>query len=434
MKKGFLIIGVILIVIGMQNKVDAQLIYKADKLDKAENYYYLPTGSVSSKYNIWTEGIWAQERLPKSQLDKNIKSIINLNYTVRKKGNRLIEKRRKVSTYDKSGRMIEENNFRKGKEKQHHILEFNKNGFFTDYKRFARGNKKTHEILSYNKDNNVLVYENYKRGKFKNKQTAHYNDSLIVSQCSYSKDTLEVLYRWEYDYYKTNEQKETRRYKKEKLKHKWSYTCDEEGKEIKSKHESKICELKQYNNDGTYVVVKRTTGKKGKINKIRSTYDKKDRLILREEINAKNKITYKYASVYGDNDKVIAWYYYYGRKRSDEINFGYEYKYDGDNRVEEKRISNNKVRKITSVVFNTDNVKISSESKYLKRNGQLRFSSKQTYNDQGQIVSSLSKKSDGSQRYRMEYVYMPNGLLKQKLHFNKKNILVLKEEKIYQYY
>lgn len=382
----------------------AQLIYKNNMFD----HYYKPVSSVTTNYNIYTEAMWRLNG--KYDMDKKkehgIRSLNSSYYKLKKDGKRAIEKGRDVNTYDINGQLVDKQTFRRGKEKKHYIFEFNKDGQFTDYKRFNRGMSRTHEVLKYDENNNVLEYNKFKGEKFKKRWNATYKDSLIVAQWSFNKDTSEIRSKWEYKYYETNENKTTKYYSKAKLKHTWNYTCDEEGKEVKPKDETTVCELKQYNNDSTYVIIRRNTGKKGKVTKHRLTYDKKDRLILSEDFNVKDKITFKQANIYNEDGKMVAHYTYKRGKKSDQVRWGWETKLNAEGKIiERKSIWRNKVNRISTYAF-----------------------------EDGHQSTAIVTKGDGKLIYKIEYKYNDKGLMTDVLRFDEDGILSSKNIYDYQYY
>lgn len=393
---------ILLMAIFMPSK--AQLIYKADKFD----HYYRPSSSVTVHYNIYTEGMWrlnGRYDMNKKK-EHSIKSVNSIYFKFKKKGKRAIEETRRIKTYDANGQLVEEQFYRNAKEKRHYIIKYNTEGQFTDYKKFNRGLARTHEVLKYDENNNVLEYSNFKGDKFKKRWIATYKDTLILAQWSFRKDTSEIESKWEYNYYETNENKTTKFYKKAKLKHTWNFTCDEEGKEEKPNDETTVCELKQYNNDSTYVVIRRNTGKKGRVTKHRLTYDKKNRLILNESFNIKDKITFKQAHVFSEDGKFFADYTYKKRKRSDQIRWGWESKLNAEGKtIESKTIRNDKVNRISTY----------------------------TYKD-GKKISSIVTKGDGSLKYKKEFKYNDKGFNTEVLTFDKDGILSSKNIYDFQYY
>ena len=396
----------LIIIIGSQSISNAQIIYEKDKFDN----YYLPSSTVNSNYNVYTKG--TSELNYKSSLDYNVENNIKAKdytkYKIKRKGTRQIEKSRLIERYNNEGRILDRFIMVRGKEKKHFLFDYNSNGMFTNYKKYARGKFKTHELLVYDNNNNVLVYNRYNGDKFKARSLASYKDSLIVFQTEYDKDTTEIRRKWEYDYYQTLDKKETRYFLKGKLKHKWSYTCDDEGKEVKPKDETTVCELKQYNADSTYVLIKRFTGKKGKITKHRVTYNKNDKVILREYINVKDKITDKRGYAYNSAGKESGSYYYKRGKKSDQIRWAREVKFNENNKV--------------------------TETKYFGKNKKYRSIISYTYNDKDLIATTISKKSDGTLKFRNQFFYNDKDLQAKVLKYNKKDKLVKMYVSSYQYF
>ncbi len=399
--------GLFLFFMAMSIFSNAQYINEQDQ----ESKYYLPSQSVSSHYWIWTAGMWEinGKKDIENNLKNNIKSKSVQNYKVKKKGERLIEKYRAEQNFDKKGRLIEDMRFRRGREKNHFLLKYNSDGFFTQYIKYVRGTFKKKEVLVYNEDNNVLEYRRYSKKGLQRKLIAEYNDTLLTNQWSYKikkNDSTEILNKWEYEYYPSNEKKQTKYYRNGKLKHTWLYTCDEEGEEIKSNDETKVCEIKQYNNDSTYVVIKRNTGKKGKITKRRYTYDKADRLLMQEYINVKGKITSKWSYKYDDNGKKLAWYNYRRGKNSDKVRYGIEYVYNTDGKIiENRQIGKKGMYGKTVYTFDSKGNKISSE--YIDSKKGKEFSYTYKYNDKNLLIETnrFNKKNILINQYNTKYQY-----------------------------
>jgi len=376
------------------------------------NTSYIPVNSVTNHYTIWTSGAWHTfgDNTCKFNIENKISSKEVAFYKYSKKGQNVKRISRRINSFDKKGSLVDNKYIKKGKEKSHLLYEYNDDGYFTLYEEYKRTKLRTKELLKYNKYNDVLEYRNFNKGEAIMKWEAEYNDTILTKQYAYrlnKKDTSSIYKLWEYEYYPDNKKKATKYFKNGELKHTWSYTCDDEGEEIRSKDKTKICEVKQYNNDGTYVIINRSTGKKGQITKTRLTYDSKDRLIMREYIR-KNKIYSKQSYKYDDKGRQIAWYYYKNGKKSDIVRWGREYVFNEDSTLQETRY-------------------ISKGGAYAKRVN--------TFNDNGKRISSIYfDLKHNKQVYRNEYKYNEAGLIIEELKFNKKNFLVNKEVTIYQYY
>jgi hypothetical protein len=408
MKNQALITTLILsLIFGILPKSEAQLIFENDHY---ESYYYLTNlNNTASRYSLYTMGLWhLNGRFDAESKQKNaIKSIDYTSYKIKRDGQRKIQRYRNIKEYNLEGKIVKTQNFKKGKEKRLHQFVYNQDGWYTNYKETIRGKKTFSEEITYDNNNYVTCYRKSKNKALKSKWNAEYRDTVIVKQTHYRKDSEEVSSYWEYDYYPDNAKKETRYFRKGELKNRWSYTCDEEGKEIKKKGETQICELKQYNADSTYVVIMRTTGKKGKVSKDRFTYDKYDRLILTEMENVRGKIYSKYGTEYDKNGHVCANYTYGRGKKSDMIRWGTRY------------IKNEKGHLLSSERIRRDKVK--SKTVY-------------TRNEEGQILTSISTKPNGEQTWRSTYKYNDKGLLVERCSYNEKDDLVWIANNLYQYY
>ncbi|MBN2668189.1 MAG: hypothetical protein JXR60_03070 [Bacteroidales bacterium] len=376
--------------------VNAQLIF-----DRTDNEYlgsYLEGSSPSGKYTMYTRSMDNNYVLKATAKDDSIhiKMVDRTGYKMRKNGQRKVQNYRQISQYDQKGYLLQKQKFGKKKEKRSYSYSYNDAGLFTNYMELVRGSKIFAEQFEYDQNNNLTEYQFFINNEFKSKVTARYNDTIIVEQAYYRNNPTEIRSNWEYEYYFDNQKKETRFFFKNELRHKWTFSCDEEGKDIIKKGESQICELKQYNADSTYVVIKRTYGKKGRISKQRSTFDKFNRLILQEYENVKGKITYKHQYFYNDKNLLIKELSFKRGKHSNEVLWGNESEYTPEGHLAKR----------TRI-----------------RNGKVKSTSIYERNDKGQIISEQYFNKNGEQVSRTTYEYDENGLLTQQNSYNKKDIL-----------
>ncbi len=280
--------------------------------------------------------------------------------TYKRHGKRVIENSRVIRTFNNRSYLIEYISFNKGKESSHNIYEYDSNNNKTDYKRWYKGKHYSHSINKFNQYNQLTQRDSYWNNKFQSRAIAIYQDSIITAQWTYRKDSNQVRNKWEYSYYPNWDKKTTRYYKKGQLKHSWNYTCNEEGEEEKPKKETKVCELKQYNADSSYVIIRRLTDENGKISKRKITFDKNNHPILREYFNIQNRLTYKDSSIYLND------------KRSENYQF-----------------NNLIIQKSTIYTFDTDGKKTSLKELFYKKSGSIGWAHEYMFNKAGKTLESI---------------------------------------------
>jgi len=261
------------------------------------------------------------------------------------------------------------------------LFQYNKNNCFTDFKLIKRNKKlKKHEIIEYNDSCRVLKYEYYKRNdsKLKSKWITEYDNTQKneLVKIVFDKDGSTEKKKFEYDYYEDGKHKQTKFYKKGKLKHVWNYTCDDEGKEQKKDVKTtQICHIKEYLEDSSYIVVNRTTDNKGRIRKNVSKYNKNKKLLEYRSYNNKGKIIWGNDYRYNCKGKKIQSISY---KRGGLIWNKEEWFYNNDLVV---------------------------KYKYYKRKGKLKYSVEYKFNNNKKLIERLSfnKKQQQTQKYKYEY-------------------------------
>lgn len=369
--------------------------------------------------------------------DLKIKEQDITRYKYKKKGKRAIETSRVIEKFNENHFKTGYQSFRNGKESSSSVSQYNEENFLIDVKRRYKGRGLRQSTYKYNDLNLLTNVKRFRKGELKSNSFAEYQDTVLLTQYRYHKDTVVPSVKWNYTYYRTGDKKQTEYYKDGEIKRTWVYTCDEEGEEVKSKIETKICELKQYNSDSTYVKIHRTTGKDGKISKRRKTYDKNDRLILVEYINIKNKTTYKEAYAYNKTGKKISTKKYYTGKYADKIRMQSEYTYLNDTikvaLVEqgfEKKTE--EIRWAHEYKYNGSGKLL--ESKRYGKNRELRSTSKHTYNEANQKISIINTDADGALCSKYLSTYNGKGLLSETHSFDKDNLLVHASIIKYQFY
>ncbi len=366
--------------------------------------------------------------------ERQIKEVDITILEYKKNGKRAIEKDRYIEKFNKEAHLIESINFNKGLESSHNIYQYDNNNRI-DTKRWYKGKNYSHSINKYNQYNQLIQRDSYWNNKFQSRSIASYQDSRITAQWNYSKDSTKVRNKWEYSYYPNWDKKTTRYYKNGELKHTWNYTCNEDGEEKKPKEETKVCELKQYNADSSYVIIRRLTDEKGKISKRKFTYNKNKNLILTEYFNIKNKLTYKDSSVY-KNEICTENYHFFRGKNSSKIQSSTVYHFDSNgNKTDLKKVFYNKPGIIAWVhEYKFNKAGKTLESTVYGKNKKIELVRKHKYDENNKEISSKRYNADGSLKFKIIKTYDKKGLLVRSDTYNRKNNLTRTVIRKYQFF
>ena len=124
----------------------------------------------------------------------------------------------------------------------------------------------TAELFSYNNNNKCTEELELRDGQTYHLCKYEWNENGLVKRIE---NTYTKHRKWnsitEIDYYDDKTTKEERIFKKGKLKHKYVYACSPVGEKVQlDKEESKVCTIKNKNDDGSfYYIFETTEGKKG---------------------------------------------------------------------------------------------------------------------------------------------------------------------------
>lgn len=432
MKKQILLASLIgILLLSFSGVSHAQIVYMDNYSSKNDNKY-------RGRYNYYYWGYYPYGGINRNSLEtQKVKEQDITTYKYKKDGQRAIQSNRSTIKYNADFLRIEEQYFRKGKEQNHTLYEYNSNKDETDNKRSYKGRAYGHTVNSYDDRFQLTNKKYFYDNELRRNSYAVYQDTVLITQYTFTKDSVTPAYKWDYTYYPTGDKKQTQYFKKGELKRTWSYTCDEEGREVKPKEEIKICELKQYNADSTYVTIKRTTGKKGKISKYRTTYDKKDRIILEERINVKGQTTYKQATEFNKAGRMTKRIDYHTGKYADKISTQVSRTYFQDTiRVFIKRQYFNK--KDQSIWWASENKYNENgrliESKSFGKDNEWKDTDTYTYNKNDQITSGICINADGTLKSKSIYKYNTRGLLAETHTYDEDHFLTRSIIRKYQYF
>jgi hypothetical protein len=360
---------------------------------------------------------------------------------LRKKSKRWYIFSNTTTKFDTSGSELEYRIFIKNKENSFDTRVFNINKQVTEYKRRYRGKPISHYKYAYDELGQLVSMKSFYKGKCKSSSFAVYKDSLITSQYAYGKDSTKLNYQLNYYYYPNGDKKRTEYFKKGKLKKTWSYTCDEEGEEVKAKkdktEDTKVCQLKQYNADSTYVLINRLMNEEGKFSKVRKTFNKHDKLILYESFNLKNELFQKYEYEYNKANKRTKRIRYHYGKYVHQVYQLSETTYLNDTlKIEQKETAFHKksgaVKWAHEYTFNSAGK--TTKSIMYGKNKTIERIRKHVYNEDNQKISTEIFGENGEFKSKIEYTYNKNGILEETNTYDKDLVLVKSVIQKYQYY
>jgi hypothetical protein len=260
--------------------------------------------------------------------------------------------------------------FRNGKPKFTITSRYNPSTFIYQIENCDSKNKRNNTNIYYNNDTQIVssYYINNKkdtdyfelfsyddRGKCtetigfdENKKKYYTNKCEWYEMGKMKSRTYEDLrhkrfsFRTEYGYYDDAKLKEERHYRKNKLEHKYTYACSPVGEKVNlNKEESKICTIKNKNEDGSYYSIFETNeGKKG-ISRVIEKFSSDSLLVSYESYGLKGDLHYKYTYIY-DNKKITKQLFY----RGDKLKSTNYYFYGSDDLLSSSYSKNKRGKKI----------------------------------------------------------------------------------------
>ncbi len=360
-----------------------------------------------SMYHANYQGMVSLAFYSSKDIDKDLKSKEDVYYHFKKGVKQEQASSRSIFKYE-DGLLTNYTFFKKGKLKNQFSFEYNEDGYYTKYY-VGPLNKPTYEEqLIYNDSNRVVQYSTFnKKRKLHRKDIIKYNDNQqIIQKDMYDGIHSEPKFTWLYKYNEEGKRIQTAYYKKGKLKSKWVYSCDEEGKKVDNKkvNTSISCSLVEHNNDGSYVKIYRTTNPKGKIVKSRWTYSKDSLLISYERINHKGIITTKYTQEYDKEGNRIAYTYY--KKGGKKAWHRTEFKYNDDKNIIETISYNGKGEMRSKKQYKYDANGNTIEFTTFDSKGKMEWKYETTYDNKGEVIAELAyKKGKPVTQHNVEFIY-----------------------------
>jgi len=302
-------------------------------------------------YDSYTSGVANLSIYGYLEQNKDVKSLKQTAYKY-KNGKRVKTPYYSIESIFDDGLLTDYKSYKNEVLQQEYRYNYNSDGYYTNYKYLKKGKLIREEKREYNDSNKVLKFENFKNDKLKSNYVVQYmNYTKIVKKDNFRKDNTEPYYTWIYDYYADGKKKMSEYYKNGKLKRRYLYTCDDEGEEVKDTVKtSKICYITEYNADSSYVKIFRNTDSKGKIRKQRYTYNKNNKLLSYESINAKGITTYKYSYEYDNNGNKINYAYY----KKSKLFLKQDFKYNANNKLVETIMYNGKLKYLNKTTQKRD--------------------------------------------------------------------------------
>lgn len=244
------------------------------------------------------------------------------------KNGKPVKNSERMMRFNASGKQILES--RPGKKLEFHFQYF-ADTLYAGYTRIKDGDTLNMVTNSYN-EKSLLVRTDYQR-KSRNQPGSYcvftYNGmgKKTSSECFNKKGKSES--RNEFDYWENGSRKESRYYRKGKLKYVYTYECDPKGEAQKPKTEQiNYCTKKTMNNDGSFIEIVETK-EKNKVRKIVYTYAADSSLVKYESYNMKGKLNYFSQYTYYEGGKKLKSYTYFTGKGSFKLGFDYEYNEKG---------------------------------------------------------------------------------------------------------
>jgi hypothetical protein len=182
----------------------------------------------------------------------------------------------------------------------------------------------TAEFFSYNNNNKLNEELELRDGKTYHLCKYEWNEDGLVKRIE---NTYTKHRKWnsvtEFEYYDDKTTKEERVYKNGDLKHKYVYACSPVGEKAQlNKEESKVCTIKNKNDDGSfYYIFETTEGKKG-IHRNIQKFNKDSMITSYEVYYLNDKLKFKY-DYYYENKKLVQEDLYGIRKRFSSAHFTY---------------------------------------------------------------------------------------------------------------
>jgi len=191
------------------------------------------------------------------------------------------------------------------------IMSYDENSLLQTVK-FYKKHKLHHQYLySFNEKSKItqLLKNNAEGEVIRNRGWKYNADGYVEEATDSKKKSMEIKYRWTYEYYDVGKLEKVSKYKKGELKEEWDYMCNPVGDNGMKKNENRVCISKETSDD-TLTEVYQTTDDKGRTQKSVYKYTAADTLIL-EQIHYNNKNEIRSKMTYDKSlDKQLTYFWY----------------------------------------------------------------------------------------------------------------------------
>lgn len=270
-------------------------------------------------------------------------------------------------SYDKNNNLTEIKHF----DANHHLMWSQSWTYFTDKQLASKlstqaGKPYEESVYTYNPDSTLARNETYKFKKGAKSLRAYYV----------------------YNYYNDRKPKSSEFYTKNKLKHTWSYACDERGK-ITKKDTTSICNSEGLDNRGRKTVTSFSTNKNAKVTKVVSYY---------LQVNGKDQLSeYKSYTIKKNKEFMV-----YASHEPDSLEPFKSAKFFGDDGaiIYEDLV--------TYAVYNTKTKVLASKNlRHFSSRGQVAYQRLETFKD-GLPQTCVQIGKHNKEYGKMEYVFKGN--------------------------
>ena len=217
-----------------------------------------------------------------------------------------------------------------GKEKSANVYQFKNDTLMTD-RYYLRHGKDTFNHMHYQYDSkNRIIGSKWEISLFwvpTREWKYDYNNKDKQTAAKYLDKKGETKYKYEYDYYENGSKKETRYYKRDKLKNRWTFGCDAKGEEVKNVKNANYCTKKSFNSDGSFIEVFEYKYENGKPTKTICYYTADTLLIKYEEYKKNGDLKRKTEYIYDKKanlSEILSF-------RNDKLKKRYTYTYNEKN-------------------------------------------------------------------------------------------------------
>ena len=191
-----------------------------------------------------------------------------------------------------------------GKVKDVNIYQYKNDTLVTDHYVLHHG-KDTFNSAIYHYDNqNRRISSKWKIALFwvpVREWRYDYNNKDLVTTARYIDKNGNDKLKYEYDYFDNGSKKETRYYKRNKLKNKWTFECDPKGELVKKVKTGNYCTKRTLNNDGSFIEVFEYKFDNGKPTKTICYYTADTIMTKYEEYKKNGELKKKYEYTYDKN-------------------------------------------------------------------------------------------------------------------------------------